>query len=455
MTEAGGPGGGRRPGVRRWAGAPRWADGALWPAFFAVHAWLAYVGVALIPARAFYDVDLYRYWVALGLAGGGWPVLDGPWVYPAGALLPMLVPAAISTTSTVGYALGWSALVTALDAAAVALLLHGARAAERRRPGADLPGGRRAAWWWLAFLVLLGPVAMGRIDAILAPIVVVALLVAARRPRVAAALLTAGAWIKVAPGVLLVPLLLTVRRPVRDVVVPAALMCAGVVGAVAAGGGLRHVASFLFTQDARGLQVEAVAATGWVLASLVRDDVAVVLNDELITWEIVGPGTAAAARALDVALPLAVLALGALLWRARARPLDVVLWGSLALATLLIVVNKVGSPQYIGWLAPPIVVALAARGAHAGGADPDGADASGGLTSSPAALRRVAAGVLVIAALTQVVFPTAYPALLAGSPAVTAVLALRNVGLVALLAGVCVLLARSPARRAQVTPAPA
>jgi hypothetical protein len=403
-----------RPWVARLTGSSR----SLWTAFVLVHAWLAYVGVVWIPNRAFYDVDLYRHWVALGLGPGTWPVLDGPWVYPVGALLPMLVPALVSTSSTVAYALAWSVLVTALDAVAV-------RALSRR-------GGAWGAWWWLAFLVLLGPVAMGRIDAILAPIVILALLVAMERPRVAAALLTVGAWIKVAPGVLILPLLMIVRRPVRDVVVPAALVCTGVVGAVAVGGGLPNVTSFLFEQGSRGLQVEAVAASPWVLAGLWRDDIIIRLNGKLITWEIIGPGTAGAARVLDYVLPLAVAGLALLLWRARSRPLDVLLWGSLAFGILLIVVNKVGSPQYVGWLAPPVAVALALRSTW-----PD--DAAG--ERSRAVLLRVAITVLGIAALTQLIFPFAYNSLLTGGVVISTVLVVRNLGLVLLLAAMCALLA--------------
>ena len=400
--------------------ATHWADSrrALWATFVAVHVWLALVGIVLLPRRAFYDVDLYRHWIWLGLNGGPWPVLDGPSVYPAGALVPMLVPTVISTTSAAGYALGWCALVTALDAVAV-------RALARR-------GGARGAWWWIGFLVLLGPVAMGRTDAIVNPLVIVALLVAARRPRVAAVLVTVGAWIKVAPGVLIVPLLLITRRPVRNVVVPAALVCAGVVAAVAAAGGFPYVASFLSAQDARGLQVEAVAASPWVLAALLRHDVAVVLNVKLSTWEIIGPGTAGAARALDVLLPLAVAGLAVLLWRARSRPRDVLVWGSLAFAVLLIVVNKVGSPQYVGWLAPPVAVALATCAPR---------DRAAG-APVPAVVARIAGVVLVIAALTQVVFPLAYNALLAGNPLVSVVLVARNVGLLVLLGWVAAVLAR-------------
>ena len=409
--------------VARFAGSRR----ALWTAFVLAHAWLAFLGALWIPHRAFYDVDLYRYWSALGLENGVWPVFDGPWVYPVGALLPMLLPAAVSTTSTLGYALAWAALVTAGDAVAVWSLSR-----DRNTLG---------AWWWLAFLVLLGPVAMGRIDAILAPIVVLALLVAMQRPRVAAALLTVGAWIKVAPGVLILPLLLIVRRPVRDVVVPAALVCTGVLGAVAVGGGLGNVASFLTEQDARGLQVEAVFSTPWVVASLVRDNVAIVLNRELITWEIVGPGTTGAARLMDVLLPLAVAALAVLLWRARSRPLDVLVWGSLAFATVLIVVNKVGSPQYVGWLAPPVAVALTLRSTW-----PDNEAGA----RSRAAAPRVAGAVLLIAALTQLIFPLAYSSLLTGGAVISGILVVRNLLLLALLVAMGALLATDGGRRATV-----
>ena len=403
------------PTVARWTQSRR----ALWTAFAAVHLWLAFVGIVVMPTRAFYDLVLYHYWVATGLGGGPWPVFDGTWVYPVGALLPMLVPAIVGLSSATAYAIGWSLLVTALDAVAVWALA--------RR------GGARGAWWWIVFGFLLGPVAMGRLDAIIAPMMILALLAAARRPRVAAVLITLGAWMKIAPGVVILPLLMTARRPVRNVIAPAGLVCAGVVAAVAAGGGLRWLTSFLGTQGTRGLQVEAVAATPWTVAGLWRDDIVIQLNGRLTTWEISGPGTAATARALDVLLPLAIGVIAVLLWRARARPVDALLWGALALATVLIVLNKVGSPQYIGWLAPPVAVALAA---HRSPADRS-------RTRAPGAIGWIAAAVLVMAGLTQLIFPLTYTALLAGGPVITAVLAVRNLALVGVLVAVCVFLARA------------
>ena len=382
---------------------------ALWVGFGLVHAWLTVVGVVIAPQTSFNDVDLYRWWMHLGLADGQWPVLDFPWVYPAGAVAPMLLPGLVGTVSMVGYALTWCLLVTLLDGLATAALL-------RERP--DGSRTTTGAWWWLVFLVALGPVALGRLDAIVVPLMILALLAGVGRPRLAAALMTVGAWIKVAPGALLLPLVAAVRRPVRDVVVPALVVCGVVVGAVAAGGGIGNIASFLTDQSARGLQVESVTATPWVIASLWRDDVVIRLNSALVTWEIVGPGTMTAAAVLDTALALAVGLVAGLLWWARAngRSVAALLPGAFLTLIVLVVVNKVGSPQLLAWLAAPVAVML------------------GRPTAAGARwLRALATTTLAAVALTQVVFPWGYLRLLSGSESITAILVLRNLFLVALL----------------------
>lgn len=387
---------------------PRSQSGAVWAGFAVVHAWLAYVGVVLAPAASFHDVDLYRWWMYLATAEGVWPVLDGPWVYPAGAIVPMLLPALGSATSSTAYAIGWCLLVTILDGVAVSGLLR------RGRRGA------LAAAWWLAFLAALGPVAMGRLDGVIAPLMVLALLEALERPRLATALLTAGAWIKVAPAAVLLPVAVVVRRPVRAVVVPAAAVSLVVVVAVTAAGGLPHITSFLTTQTGRGLQIEAVAATPWILGHAVDGSGTVLrLNEALVTWELTAPAATTTARALDVVLALSVGAAAGLMWWAgrRGRSGRALLPGALLLLTLLVVVNKVGSPQYLSWLAPPVAAMLAAR-------------APRGRRWLPA----VSALLLVAAGLTQVVFPWGYMDLLTGELGVALALTARNALLVALVA---------------------
>lgn len=369
-----------------------------------------------MPAEAFWDVDLYRWWAGTGLTTGTWPVLDGPWVYPVGALVPMLLPALVTTASTPGYAIAWCVLVAALNAVAVTTVLR------------HTPRAEPAVWWWLAFLVLLGPVAVGRLDGVVTPVMVVALVLGLGRPRVAATLLAVGAWVKVGPGALLLPLAAAARRPLRDVVAPAALLSAAVLAVVAVAGGLPHVLSFLSTQGGRGLQVESVTATPWVLAAAAGDDAQVVLNEALVTYEVRGPGTSAAATTLDVLLPLAVAAVGAvlLLARRRGRAAAAFLPAALVLVLVLVVVNKVGSPQFVAWLAAPVVALLAAR---------TGAGSDIPRTRTTLVLAGLALGV---AGLTQVVFPWSYLEVLGGELRGALVLALRN-----LLLGACTVLAVS------------
>lgn len=389
----------------------------LWLAFAVVHLALTVVGVGLIREGVFYDVELYRFWVRDGLDHGWWPVLDAAWVYPIGALAPMLAVAPWAG-SPVAYALAWAALVTALDALALAVLLR----TQRR--------GEVGAWWWLGATLALGPVTLGRLDGLIAPLTVMALAVASTRPRVATVLLTAGAWIKVAPGAIVLALASTARRAVRDVLLPAAAASAVVVALALALGSGSRVLGFLVEQGTRGLQVEAVGATPYSLARLVDPQIAAYLNHDLNTFEIAGPGSGAVATALDVLLLLAVAAIVGLAWRAARRGIDVagdaaatdgairsveaLLLATLALELALIVFNKVGSPQYLAWLLPPIAVALA-RSGWAG------------------AWRTPAVVVLVACGLTQWMFPWDYIAFLTAWPPIVVVAAARNVLLVALL----------------------
>lgn len=392
-----------------------------------MHGWLALVGLVLIPQQAFWDLDLYRYWMWLGLHEGQWPVLSGSWVYPAGAIVPMLVAAAGGTGGVSGYAPAWSLMITVLDGIALAVLLR-----VRRPDRPDDAPTTYGAWWWLAFLLLLGPVAMGRLDAVVAPVVVVALAIALRHPRITSALLTAAAWIKVAPGALLIALFFAVRRPWRSVVVPAAIVSAVVVGTVAALGGLTHVSSFLTEQDERGLQIEAPGATPWLVAGLWVPSITRVLNQAIVSWEIHGPGTQGVADVLGALFFLAIGAAALLLWWRRehlgermwsggiART-ELLVRGAMLLTLAMLVFNKVGSPQYMGWLAPPVAVALALR---------------------LPGWRTTAWMVAGIAGATQVVFPWLYSEVIYGGPGVTFTLAARNIALVVLLVHTVVALVR-------------
>ncbi|PJJ72779.1 uncharacterized protein DUF2029 [Diaminobutyricimonas aerilata] len=383
---------------------------AAWAAFCVLH--LGYGLVALFhPSLPMGDVTLvYKYWVEQAFTNDFWVGVDGPWVYPIGALAPMLVAHAFGPAL---YASTWLTIVLLLDAVALAALLglHG-----------PLRHGR-AAWWWLAFLALLGPIALSRIDAVTVPLGIVAATLVLRHPRVAGALFVLGAWVKVWPAALFAALLVAARHraPLLGVAVVTSSLVVLVPALYGAG---TELFSFITTQTGRGLQIEAPVSTWWMWRAWAVDPSLLYYDRDILTFQIRGPGVDIAS-ALTTPLMLVVVAgIVVLGIRAAARGAalaDLLAPLSLALVTALIVVNKVGSPQFASWLAVPVVLWLVTgcRGARV-----------------PVVL------VLAIAALTHVVYPYLYGHLLALEPLMLAMLTLRNALLVVLLGWAVARLAR-------------
>ena len=132
----------------------------LWAGFAVVHVLIAAAGFVL-PNQPMGDVYLvYEPWSLQALSGESLVGVDEAWVYPQLALLPML--AAHALTWIAGYEVAWAVLVTALDAAAFAMLVGAARSR----------GRTTAAVFWLVFAVALGPVGMYRLDGVTVPIAI-------------------------------------------------------------------------------------------------------------------------------------------------------------------------------------------------------------------------------------------------------------------------------------------
>lgn len=378
-------------------------------AFVAAHVWLIWEAWNWADP-IFGDVRLYEWWVREGVANSRWPVFDYTWVYPVGALWAITPPGWVTQT-TVGYEWAWLGLITLLDAVATVFLV-------RARPRGPI-----AAWFWIGFLAALGPIFLGRLDGAIAPIMIVALLIAARHPATAMTLATIGAWIKIAPGAVAVAVAATSRgwhRFARNVVIPGATVTVLVlVWALAMGSGGR-VLDVFGAQDERNLQVEAVGATPFLLMGMENT-----WNDEIYTYEILGRGPDAMAQSLDVALPVVVLLIAALSWFAvRRRPeraQDILLLTAAAGLFALVVCNKVGSPQFIAWLGPAVAAGIALFG---------GTGHAARRTWLPPAL-----GLLVTAGLTQLIFPIYYGEFLGGFPEMILIGAVRNALVVALLLG--------------------
>lgn len=394
----------------------------VWVAFALVHAiviWLGFTG----DHASSWDVDqLYRWWAGRALTGEAFPGITENWIYPVVAQLPILLVGVFSPL--IDYTLGWGLLVTALDAAAFAVLVGRGRSR----------GRMLAAWFWLAAILALGGVGMFRLDAVTVPPAVAGSLWLVGRPWLGSALLAAATWIKVWPAALLAAAVIAVRRR-GAVLVAAAAVSAAVIAVVLVAGGGAHLFGFVGDQTTRGLQIEAPVSTVYMLLAAVGvPGAAVVYDRDLITFQVTGPSVDAVVAVMTPVLMIGMLAIvvvGALkAWRGAAF---VTLFPPLAAALVLgfIVLNKVGSPQYMTWLVAPIVVGLALDRRR---------------WVRPAVLA------VVILALTQLIFPFWYDAILTLVPAAVGLLVLRNVLLVALFVWVVVRLARVRTHRPAVAP---
>jgi len=372
----------------------------LWIAFVLVHAWLGWQGF-IAESVPYGDVSfVYSFWAHQAVSGGPVVGIDTQWVYPILAFIPMVIPTLGGLVSVAGYPYAWIALVVLVNAVAFSFLI-----------GSWSRGTVRtvAAWWWLAFLLCLGPISVARIDSIATPIALVGLMFAISRPTAATALLTIAAWIKVWPAAIVGTLWVAGRGRTR-IVVAAAMTSAIVVSIALVLGAGGNVLSFLTQQTGRGLQIESPASNFFVWMSAARvPGFAVYYDQALLTFQVRGPGTEVVAQLSTlvlVAIAVLVLALGMDAKKHGAVPLRILGPLALAMTTALVAFNKVGSPQYIGWLAVPIVF---------------------GLVIDRQRFQLPALITLVIALLTQAFYPYLYLELLKLNPWLIAVMTVRNV----------------------------
>jgi hypothetical protein len=342
----------------------------VWVVFGLVHAVL--IGENLFaPNGPLGDVQVtYPAWWLAALTSGDYPGLNAPGVYPFLALFPI----AIATEGV----MAWFVLVVAVDAVALAFVA--------RR-------SLTAAYVWLAFQLALGPIALGRIDAVTVALAIIAVTIVERSPRASGILVAVATWIKVWP----IAVGLAAMRSSRFAQFARWSIGTAVVVAVAGivAGDRFSVFSFLSQQQGRGIQVEAVAATPWLWDAWRAGSSVVTYSADIHTFEIVGPGTALVAQFLTIAQALALLAVGValLVHRGSATTISVSLgYTLLVLVSLLVTTNKVGSPQFVSWFAVPLVAMV--------------------LVNASRATTVLVALIGSVAVLTHVIYPYAYFAFL-------------------------------------------
>ncbi|WP_309106288.1 glycosyltransferase 87 family protein [Arthrobacter sp.] len=387
------------PATVKWLSRPS----SVWWGFAVVHLYfLGWMMSFILKGEMFSDTLQYREWAVNGANPGNGEASISPWVYPALAQLPIYFS---NIAGPDHYLLVWTLMITALNAVALAYLIRGGRR----------PEGIAPAWWWLGFTVFMGYLSFARVEGITAPIVLIALLFAARRPAVAAVLLSIATWIKVSPAAVLLPILIASRDRVKIIAAGIAVSAAVVVGTYWAGG-ISHLFDFLTNQGERGMQLEATFSTPWLWLSVLNiGDAKIADNVAINSSEVYGPGVSIAAVLMQPLFLVAVAAGAVLLMWALHRGAEreeLFLEGALMMTAAFIVFNKVGSPQFIIWLAPVVVA---------------------GLTHDWNRWKVPGALLMSIAALTFVIYPLFYTPLIHGHPLIALVLTARNVLLVVLL----------------------
>ena len=226
----------------------------VWAAFLLVHLWLGLLNL-YAPGLPLGDVTIvYKFWMDQATAADFWVGIDSVWVYPVVALVPMFAATLFGPDQ---YGSTWLTMVMLLDAVAFGFVTGWGRSRERTA----------VAWWWVAFLLLLGPIALGRIDSVTVPLALVGVTLIATRPQAAAVILAIATWVKVWPAALVGAALIALKdrwRILASVLVVSAVI---VIVAVALGSGL-NVFSFITQQTGRGVQVESPVATLWLWQAL-------------------------------------------------------------------------------------------------------------------------------------------------------------------------------------------
>ena len=357
--------------------------------------------------------------------------------YPTPVVWILTVPYGLGLGSQIGYVAAFMVFMLALDAVFTYALWRSA--------------GRRHTWavdFWIAFVLLVGPLSYGRFDIIPAVLAGGALLAARRHPWVAGALTGLGAAIKLWPA-LLIPALLADKQRRTPTAIGFVVVGFGLALVSLIAGGMTRLFSPLTWQSGRGLQIESVWASPLMLVRMVDPNRWVVEISKFQAFEIFGPGVGLWQAASNVATVVGLVTL-VLLWIRAFRARGGVTPTAVALVVLatvaaMIITNKTLSPQYVLWLGGPVAALLLLCSQ----VTPD--------------LRRwivrLAVATLILAGLTQLVYPLLYDSYLnLRGPfwlvVATVVTTVRNLGLLGYTVAT-VLLAWRATSSSPATPSPA
>lgn len=331
------------------------------------------------------DTSHYLYY-AERVAHGGWPYADYPYEYPPLSLLFIVLPPLNGTLA--GYERWFTVEMIAVCSLTAMVTTV---AAARLWSGLGRPLGAAAAF--AAAVAAAGAISVNRFDPVVGLVVALTVLaLVCRRWVLAGVAAGLGFSLKLTPIVLL-PLVLVLAGTRRGAVrVCAACAAVAIIPFVpflvrdASG-----VTSRLFGfQVGRGLQIESLAATPYLLAQVVHHGAVTVVVPPGGSLAIAGPGTTLLAWLAPLAILVLLAFVYAAVWRSRETLRADLSWAPVAaLAAMLAAMcgNKILSPQHLLWVLPLVALGLVAKRP---------------LQRAPAAL------VLAALVLTQIEFPAWY-----------------------------------------------
>ena len=339
--------------------------------------------------------------------------------YPTPVVWILALPYGAAFGSRVGYLIAFIVLMLALDAVFTYALWR----STGRRHDTSID-------FWLIFVLLIGPLSYLRFDMLPAVLAGGALLAARHKPWVTGALTGLGAAVKLWPA-LLIGAFLSYRSDRRPAGLAFVIVGFGLALISLIFGGWARLISPLTWQSDRGLQIESIWATPLMLARAASPDQWLVDISQYQAYEIFGPGVDAWIVISNIATLLGLTMIILLTIRAfRHNGSTPVAIGFVVVATVAImtITNKTLSPQYLLWLGGPMAALMVLR-------------PNASVDEQPA-INRMAGQLLILALLTQLVYPLFYDGYLGRSGQMmiilsTVVTAIRNLALVVFTVEAC------------------
>ena len=207
------------------------------------------------------DVDLYNFW-AKGLVKGIFPIDDQMWQYPPLAGVVFAIPQWLFGNALTGFII----FMIIFDLLIlITLLITGLNRFKLNSSSTSI-NGLSGAWFWILWPILMGPLVLTRFDLVPTFFALLALIVLSNRkirPYLSGFLLGIGALVKLWPMLLFVIYPKNTIKKVSTSFVSTIVLVILFMSTWSVG-----FTNFLNNQTSRGLQVESIAATPFVLAKL-------------------------------------------------------------------------------------------------------------------------------------------------------------------------------------------